>query len=135
LTPKLVSKVFIVDDEEIIAKSLGLILGSKGFDVFPFTNPLRALDQMEEVGPDLLISDVMMPQLSGIELAIRTRATQPDCRILLFTASTSDLLKQAREDGHDFRLLRKPVHPTQLLLEIGLLQNQVKDTGGAARTI
>ncbi len=71
--------------------------------------------------PDLLISDVMMPQLSGVDLAIQTAESVPDCRILLFTASTEDLLRPARAQGHNFRLLRKPVHPAQLLEEIDQL--------------
>jgi CheY-like chemotaxis protein len=119
-----VGTIFIVDDEEMIAKSLALILSGEGYSVFPFTNPLKALDRMEELAPDLLISDVMMPQMSGIELAIRTSALQPECRILLFTAATLDLLEKAREDGHDFRLLRKPVHPTELLMEIQMMDDR-----------
>ena len=51
--------IFVVDDEEMITNSLGEILGREGFDVFGFTNPLKALDRMETVGPDLLISDVV----------------------------------------------------------------------------
>jgi DNA-binding response OmpR family regulator len=113
--------VFIVDDDEMITKSLGLILKREGFDVFGFTNPLRALERMETVGPDLLISDVMMPQLSGVDLAVQTRIVRPDCKILLFSAAASDLMRQLRADGHDFRMLQKPVHPDHLLHEIDKL--------------
>jgi CheY-like chemotaxis protein len=67
--------------------------------------------------PDLLISDVMMPQLSGIDLAIQMKEECPGCQILLFSgqAETVDLLQTAREQGHNFQLLSKPVHPTDLL--------------------
>jgi DNA-binding response OmpR family regulator len=116
--------IFVVDDEEMITSSLGLILGREGFDVFGFTNPLKALERMETVAPDLLISDVMMPQLNGIDLAIKTRIVRPDCRILLFSAAASELSRQAWADGHDFRLLQKPVHPDILLREIAMLQAQ-----------
>jgi DNA-binding response OmpR family regulator len=114
--------VFVVDDEEMITSSLGLILGREGFDVFGFTNPLQALERMQTVGPDLLISDVMMPQLNGIDLAIQTKIVRPDCRILLFSAAAAELGKEAWADGHDFRLLQKPVHPDILLREIAMLQ-------------
>jgi DNA-binding response OmpR family regulator len=114
--------VFVVDDEEMITKSLGLILGHEGFDVLGFTNPLEALEHMQTVGPDLLISDVMMPQLNGIDLAIQTRVVRPDCRILLFSAAASEVSHQARAADHDFRLLQKPVHPTWLLREIAMLE-------------
>jgi DNA-binding response OmpR family regulator len=117
-----ISVIFVVDDEEIITTSLGLILGREGFKVFGFTNPLQALEHMQTVEPDLLISDVMMPQLNGIDLAIETRKVRPDCRILLFSAAASDLVKHRRADGNDFRLLQKPIHPSELLLEIAALQ-------------
>lgn len=116
-----VSVIFVVDDEEMITKSLALVLGRKGFDVSCFTNPLEALERMKTVAPDLLISDVMMPQLSGFELASQTRESRPDCRILLFSAVTSSLLRQPWKDGQNFRLLQKPVHPDELLHEIEML--------------
>ena len=118
-----VSIIFVVDDEELITKSLGLVLGREGFDVSCFTNPLEALERMKTVAPDLLISDVMMPQLSGVDLAIQTRKSLPECRILLFSALTSDQLLKQRREGHDFPLLQKPVHPEDLLQHIEMLEH------------
>jgi CheY-like chemotaxis protein len=105
----------------MITKSLSLILGREGFDVSAFTNPLEALEHMQANPPDLLISDIMMPELSGIDLAIHTSESLPDCRILLVSAAPDEVLHQARADGHDFRLLQKPLHPKDLLREIDLL--------------
>jgi CheY-like chemotaxis protein len=110
--------VFVVDDEVQITQTLALILTREGFRVSAFNYPLEALESMKTTAPDLLISDIMMPQLSGVELAIRTSLSRPQCKILLFTASTADLLQHARANGHNFRLLRKPVHPSELLQEI-----------------
>jgi len=64
-----------------------------------------------------------MPGLSGIDLAIQMRAQHPECKILLFSgqAATLDLLEDARNQGHDFHLLLKPVHPTELLSKIGTM--------------
>ena len=72
------------------------------------------------MAPDLLISDVVMPLLSGIELAIQLREVCPDCKVLLFSgqASTANMLEAARATGHDFEVLAKPVHPTDLLNRI-----------------
>jgi DNA-binding response OmpR family regulator len=113
-------RVFVVDDESIITTTLGLILRQHGFDAHCFDLPLEALRASREMAPDLLITDVMMPLLSGIELAIQMREHCPDCRVLLFSgqASTSDLLEAARSKGHYFRALTKPVHPAGLLKEI-----------------
>ena len=115
------SKVCVVDDEVMITESLSLILDREGFDVAAFTNPLEAMEHMQADPPDLLISDIMMPQLSGIDLAIRTAESLPDCRILLVSAAPEEVLHQARADGHDFRLLQKPLDPKDLLHEIELL--------------
>ncbi|QEE31451.1 response regulator [Terriglobus albidus] len=119
-----VSVVFVVDDEQVISQSLAIILRREGYDASYFTNPLEALEQMKITPPDLLISDVMMPEISGIELAIRVAERYPDCKILLFSgqAATSDLMNDARAQGYSFQLLPKPLHPRQLLEEIATLQ-------------
>jgi CheY-like chemotaxis protein len=109
--------VFVVDDEQVIASTLAVILQQSGFVTTAFTNPLEALDSAQAKAPDLLISDVMMPQITGVELAIRLQAICPDCRVLLFSgqAQTADLLQEARKQGHNFELLSKPIHPADLL--------------------
>jgi CheY-like chemotaxis protein len=70
--------------------------------------------------PDLIITDVMMPGMTGIELAITISQTIPTCKILLFSgqAATVDLLEQARDAGYNFTTLTKPVHPTDMLRRI-----------------
>lgn len=120
-------RVFVVDDESTIARTLATILCQKGFNASPYTNPLNALEAAQYLVPDLLISDVAMPELSGIELAIQMKAQHPGCKVLLFSgqATTANLLEEARNAGHDFVLLTKPVHPTDLLLQIG----QMLETG------
>jgi DNA-binding response OmpR family regulator len=72
------------------------------------------------VPPELLISDVFLPGMSGIDLAIMVRRVFPDCKVLLFSghASTNDLLPLAKSQGHDFSLLTKPIHPTELLARV-----------------
>jgi len=112
--------VFVVDDELIIASTLAAILRSNGYEAMFFTQPLLALEAAGSNSPNLLISDVVMPTMSGVELAIELQAICPNCRVLLFSgqAATADLLRDARERGHDFELLIKPVHPTELLKRI-----------------
>lgn len=117
LSCKIVSRVFVVDDEPVISSTIGEILRLNGFKAQSFVSPLKALDAAQRNAPDLLISDVMMPELSGIELAIRLKLLCPGCKVLLFSgqAQTYDLLLHAREQGHDFDLLSKPVHPNVLI--------------------
>ena len=71
-------RIFVVDDEPTIASSLAAILRIHGFLARYFVDPLEALDAAKVEPPDLLISDVVMPQLSGVDLAIRIqRSAQP----------------------------------------------------------
>jgi CheY-like chemotaxis protein len=92
-----------------------------GFAAKFFTCPLEALTAARSKAPDLLISDVVMPGISGIDLAIQMKAQFPTCKILLLSgqAATLDLLQQAHALGHNFDLLLKPIPPTEFLLEIG----------------
>jgi CheY-like chemotaxis protein len=112
--------IFIVDDEIVIGETLALILKKSGFDARYFTDPLEALQAARTEAPDLIVSDVMMPQLSGVDLAIAIQRECPECKIILFSghAETLDLLSKARDKGYDFNLLAKPVHPADLLRRI-----------------
>jgi DNA-binding NtrC family response regulator len=118
-----VPRVFVVDDEHFIASSLAAILKLNVYSATSFTSPLEALAAAMASAPDLLISDVAMPGLSGIDLAIQIKAVCPACKILLFSghATTQDLLKDARVQGNTFQLLQKPVHPSVMLSNIGAL--------------
>jgi DNA-binding NtrC family response regulator len=113
-------RVFVVDDEWVIAQTLAAILQNAGFQATAFNNPLEALHAAGREAPDLVISDVVMPQLSGIELALRMKILYPACKIMLFSgqAETSNLLSDARDQGHDFYLMTKPVHPLDMLRQI-----------------
>lgn len=111
---------FVVDDENIIASTLDLILRSEGFDVRSFVDPLDALAAAQSTEPHLLITDVMMPGMNGIELAIEVTLAYPRCKVLLFSgqAATEDLRAKARRSGYEFELLAKPVHPEDLIKKI-----------------
>ncbi|ADW71467.1 response regulator [Granulicella tundricola] len=122
---------FVVDDERNIADTLAIILGKNGFVATPFYNPLLALSAAALGPPDLLISDVMMPELSGVDLVIRIRALCPNCRVLLFSgqADTTDFRLLARSAG-GMSILAKPLHPERLLKEVWK-QNPAWEAGSA----
>ena len=122
--PQYQPSVFVVDDEDVIATSLAMILRLQGgFRARSFNHPREALEAARLEPPDLLISDVVMPQLSGIDLAIQIRESCPDCKVLLFSgqAATVHLLQAAQEIGHNFEVLNKPIHPADLLMKIQTL--------------
>jgi CheY-like chemotaxis protein len=113
-------RVLVVDDEQVIADTLSIILNKAGFDASPVYTGTAAVESARTLQPDLIISDVIMPDMNGIEAAIKIRAFLPDCKILLFSgqAATADLLESARAKGHEFEILAKPVHPQDLLAKL-----------------
>jgi CheY-like chemotaxis protein len=115
--PKL---VFVVDDEQVIATTLAIILNKAGFDAHALFSGQEAVDSFDKLRPDFLIMDVIMPGMNGIEAAIITRTKLPKCKILLLSGqvATMDLLETARAQGHEFEILAKPVHPADLLEKI-----------------
>jgi DNA-binding NtrC family response regulator len=131
------NSVFVVDDEQLIASTLAAILKLHGFCATSFTSPLEALEAARLRAPDLLISDVMMPGISGIDLAMQMKAKYPTCKILLFSgqAATQDLLGDARRHGHDFQLLQKPIHPSVMLKSIRALADESKLPGPIPATL
>lgn len=112
--------VMVVDDEKVIADSLAAILRNSGYAVAPYYDPQSALDACAACAPDIVITDVSMPELNGVEMAIRIKRDCPSCKILLFSghASTAGILESARQKGYSFELLTKPVHPRDLLAAI-----------------
>jgi CheY-like chemotaxis protein len=116
-------RIFVVDDEKIIADSLSAILNRSGFDASAFYDAAAALSACEIAAPECMISDVAMPGMNGIDLAIQVTGRFPACKILLFSghAATFDLLQNARMGGHDFELLSKPMHPRDLLARLRMV--------------
>jgi CheY-like chemotaxis protein len=110
-------KVLVADDERVIADTLAMILNQSGFDARAVYSGEKALESVATFAPDMLISDVIMADLNGIDAAIRIRELLPGIKVLLFSgqAATADLLEKARANGHEFEILAKPVHPQDLL--------------------
>ena len=113
-------RVLVVDDEHVIADTLAKILDLNGYDASAVYTGTAAVESARSLQPDLIISDVIMPDMNGIEAAISIRSFLPACKILLFSgqAATADLLENARARGHEFEIIAKPVHPSDLLAKL-----------------
>jgi CheY-like chemotaxis protein len=119
--------VLVVDDEHAVADSLVRILNRSGYAAEAAYDAESALEMALLVPPELLLTDVAMPGMDGIELAIAVRKAVPDCKVLLLSgqAVTSDFSAQGNQAGHDhFNVLTKPVHPDDLLSETSRLFGQ-----------
>jgi DNA-binding NtrC family response regulator len=112
--------IFVVDDEPVIVQTLVAILNVSGLHAKGFENAAAVIQAAESECPDLLITDVSMPDMNGIDLAIRFKALCPNCKVVLFSGhiATAPLLEEARIQGHDFTFLSKPIHPKDLLVAI-----------------
>jgi DNA-binding response OmpR family regulator len=113
-------RILIVDDERRIADTSALILQGQGYQTAVAYDADAGMARCREFHPHLILTDVVMPGMSGIEMAVVLRREFPDCAILLISgqAATADMLEMARRQGHTFELLAKPVHPTVLLKRV-----------------
>jgi CheY-like chemotaxis protein len=118
--PTIKPKVLVADDERVIADTLTIILNQNGFDAQAVYSGEKAVEVARTLQPNMLICDVIMQDMNGIDAAIHIREMLPHCKILLFSgqAATADLLERARTQGHNFEILAKPVHPQDLLARL-----------------
>ena len=115
-------KVIVADDEETIATTLAIILNQAGFEARAVFSGEQVVELLDSFQPEMLITDIVMPGMAGIEVAIAVRSRLSDCKILLFSgqAATADLLEQAKTHGHEFEIVAKPIHPSDLLAKLGM---------------
>jgi DNA-binding NtrC family response regulator len=113
--------VLIVDDETIIANTLAQILNASGYDAKAVYSGETAMREAEAFAPNVLLTDVIMRGVSGVDVAIRVSRILPGCRVILFSgqASTADVLERAIAQGHRFEVIAKPIHPRELLNMLG----------------
>jgi DNA-binding response OmpR family regulator len=112
--------VLVVDDEHLIADTLSAILGDNGFSASAAYSAEEAIEAARELQPDIVISDVLMPKMSGVDLGIHLRKELPKARVILFSgqAATSELMRKAEADGYSFELFPKPIHPEELIAKL-----------------
>lgn len=114
--------ILVVDDETIIADTFTLILNMNGARAHAAYSAESALEVAQELQPDILISDIVMGGMSGVELAMRLSIELPACRLILISgqSANSDLPAETADKGYCFEFLEKPITPQRLLSHIGL---------------
>ena len=113
-------KILIVDDEPDILEFLSYNLEAEGFDVSVAANGVQGLEKAREIEPDLIVLDIMMPEMDGVELCRRLRAdpTFDDTAITFLTARQEDYSQIAalEQGGDDY--ISKPIKPRVLVARI-----------------
>jgi DNA-binding NtrC family response regulator len=116
-------RIFVVDDERVISTTAAMILSNSGYQATAFFSADEAIKAAESECPDILITDLLMPGMSGLELATRIQELCSKCKVVLFhgQANTDDLTGNAYVQGRQFETLAKPIHPVDLLAAIAKL--------------
>jgi len=115
-------KVLLVEDEKELLEVFEGELRNRGYDVLPASSGAQALELIRQWAPsiDLLVADVVLPQVSGIALAHKLRKRAPDAQILLMSG-----YGQILQDDIGFPVLAKPLDPVTFIGTVEtLLQNQ-----------
>ncbi len=112
-------KILVVDDEPDMLRLLSMILRDKtAYDVTTTNNPVEALELARKGGFDILITDLKMPGLDGIELLNAVRGFDPDIPIIIITAyATAESAAEAM-DKNAFDFITKPFRKEQIIFTI-----------------
>jgi DNA-binding NtrC family response regulator len=119
-------KVFVVDDERIIRVTLADDLRDEGYQVIEFSNASSALAHLNEVEPDIVITDLKMPGLTGIEFLKKLKEYNPAIHVILMTAfSTVNTAVEAMKLGaYDY--IRKPFENEKMIITVKRIEELIK---------
>lgn len=108
-------RVLVVDDELIVADTLTAILCLRGYDAFELSSAEEALPWCHTHKPDVVIADVNMGTMNGVQLAIHLAGGLPECKVLLISGSALTPPLQKQSGGYQFDFMAKPVHPQEII--------------------
>jgi len=112
------STILIIDDDAAVSRTLSLILSRAGYEVSAVTSGRKGLQLLTDQKFDLVLTDIIMPELDGIEAIRKIRSDHPGLRIIAMSGGgqidKADFLHMAEALGAD-RVLEKPVRSDQLL--------------------
>ena len=110
-------RILLAEDEPAMRTYLGRALQNAGFDVVAVDRGTAALPYLERERFDLLLSDIVMPEMDGIELAQRCAQVSPQTKVMFITGFAAVTLKASRE-APQARVLSKPFHLRDLVMEV-----------------
>ena len=110
-------RILVAEDEEAMRAYLARALQNAGYDVVAVDRGTHALPYLENEHFDLLLSDIVMPEMDGIELAQRCAEISPATKVMFITGFAAVTLKANRE-APQAKVLSKPFHLKDLVLEV-----------------
>jgi two-component system, cell cycle response regulator CpdR len=110
-------RILLAEDEDAMRTYLARALENAGYEVVAVDRGTKALPLLQEYHFDLLLSDIVMPEMDGIELAQRCSEMSPLTRVMFITGFAAVTLKASRE-APQAKVLSKPFHLRDLVLEV-----------------
>ena len=110
-------RILLAEDEDAMRTYLARALQNAGYDVVAVDRGTAALPWLETGEFDLLLSDIVMPEMDGIELAQRCAEISPDTKVMFITGFAAVTLKASRE-APQAKVLSKPFHLKDLVMEV-----------------
>ena len=113
-----ISRILLAEDDEDMRRFLVKALQKAGYDVVSFGNGTEAFERLKEEPFTLLLTDIVMPEMDGIELARRAAELDPELKIMFITGFAAVALNPDSEAPKDAKVLSKPFHLRDLVQEV-----------------
>jgi len=129
-------KILLVDDEDDILEIVGYNLKKEGYDIYTATNGVEAVKKAKEINPHLILLDVMMPEMDGVEACEKIREIPELSNVIIsfFTARGEDYSQVAGFDAGADDYITKPIKPKLLTSKIKSLLRRLNDYNDVANT-
>jgi two-component system cell cycle response regulator CpdR len=111
-------KILLAEDDNDMRRFLVKALENAGFHVSPHDNGMSAYQRLREEPFEMLLTDIVMPEMDGIELARRASELDPDIKIMFITGFAAVALNSDSEAPKNAKVLAKPVHLRELVSEV-----------------
>lgn len=111
-------KILLAEDDSDMRRFLGKALENAGFDVASFDNGLSAYHRLREEPFELLLTDIVMPEMDGIELARKATELDPDIKVMFITGFAAVALNPDNSAPQQAKILSKPFHLRELVSEV-----------------
>ena len=114
-------RILLAEDDEDMRRFLAKALENAGYQVVSFNNGKSAYDRLREEPFHLLLTDIVMPEMDGIELARKASELDPDLKIMFITGFAAVALNPDNHAPRNAKILSKPFHLRDLVGEVGRL--------------
>jgi two-component system, cell cycle response regulator CpdR len=113
------NRILLAEDDNDMRRFLVRALENAGYDVMSYDNGMAAYHRLREEPFHLLLTDIVMPEMDGIELARRATELDPDIKVMFITGFAAVALNSESNAPKDAKVLSKPFHLKDLVLEVG----------------